>query len=236
MHPVIGITLDREETDSYSKLPWYAVRENYVDPIANLGGTPVLLPYHCDYIENYLDIISGIIITGGDFDIDPKLYGQLTSHSRIKLKPKRCEFEYKLASKAIERNMPVLGICGGHQLINVIFGGSLIPHIPEDDPNYLSHEQSPPFDQPAHIINITPKSQLHQIMKMDTALVNTAHHQAVARLGKGLVDSAVAPDGIIEGIESTQHKFCIGVQWHPEYLITEGDRRLFSGLIQACQS
>ena len=234
MRPIIGITLDREENDSYSKLPWYALRENYVDPIADLGGTPVLLPYHCDHVEDYLDVISGLLITGGDFDIDPKLYGQQASHPRIKLKPKRSEFEHKITSKALERDMPVLGICGGHQLINVIFGGSLMAHIPEDDPNYLSHKQPPPFDRPGHTIEITPNTRLHQIMQMDNAPVNTDHHQAIADLGNGLIINAVAPDGIIEGIESLTHKFCLGVQWHPEYLISEGDRRLFAAFIQAC--
>ena len=126
------------------------------------------------------------------------------------------------------KNIPILGICGGEQLINVSFGGTLIQDISSLNYKTLEHEQLNPRDQTSHKVYIVPKTRLKKIVKKNTINVNSAHHQAVDKLGKGLLISAKSKDGIIESIESTNHKWCMGIQWHPEFLITNADKLIIS--------
>ena len=130
--PVIGVTLDAEEPGGYSKLPWYALRQNYCEAVARAGGLPILLPHEPAQAAAYLDRIDGLVVTGGAFDVDPALFGAETRHSTVKLKTKRTAFEIEITKGALARNMPVLGICGGQQLLNVVLGGTLIQHIPDE--------------------------------------------------------------------------------------------------------
>jgi putative glutamine amidotransferase len=234
--PRIGITLDAEPAGGYSRLPWYALRENYCDVIWDAGGLPLPLPHFADGADAYLDQIQGLVITGGAFDVDPALYGEgETRHATVTLKEKRTAFEFAITRGAVARQMPILGICGGEQLLNVVLGGPLIQHIPDSIPTALAHEQPNPRHEPGHTISITPGSLLHRITGATELAVNSAHHQAVRAPAPGLVTSAVAPDGVIEAIEHTRHPFCLGVQWHPEYLVSDGDRRILAAFLAAAQ-
>lgn len=233
IRPTIGFTLDHETKQTYSKLPWYAIRENYFTAVSRFGAAPIGLPHEMDYVEDYLSIISGLIIIGGDFDIPPHLYGDTTVHERVITKDKRTEFEWAITEKAIARNMPILGICGGQQLLNVVLGGTLIQHIPDSVPDCLAHEQPNPRNEIGHEIAIASGSKLHDILGTASIGVNSAHHQAVAAVGKGCIVSATAPDGVIEAIELPSHPFCIGVQWHPEYHVTGGDDRILEAFVAA---
>ena len=125
--PLIGITLDSEDasTESYSKFPWYALRKNYASVVVKVGGIPIILPHEPSLINGYLNMIDGLIVTGGNFDVDPSMYGDYINHETVKLKPKRTQFEMTITRNALERDMPILGICGGQQLLNVILGGTL---------------------------------------------------------------------------------------------------------------
>ena len=123
---------------------------------------------------------------------------------------------------ALARDMPVLGICGGEQLLAVALGGTLIQHIPDSIPGALEHEQANPRDQPGHDVAVTPGTMLARIVGTVRMAVNSAHHQAVAQPGGRAVVNAVAPDGVIEGVEDAGYRFCLGVQWHPEFLIDLG--------------
>src|SRR5690348_12417248 len=114
--PVIGVTLDAEEPGGYSKLPWYALRQNYCEAVIRAGGLPILLPHEPEQAGAYLDRIDGLVVTGGAFDVDPALFGAATRHATVKLKAKRTAFEIEVTKGALTRNMPVLGICGGQQL------------------------------------------------------------------------------------------------------------------------
>lgn len=239
-NPIIGITLDIEDPGEGKFSPYvqyYAIRHNYSECIAKHGATPILIPHHTDIIDKYIDMIDGLMVTGGDFDIDPKFYGASEIHPEVKIKEGRTENEMALTKAALEKDIPVLGICGGEQLLNVVLGGTLIQHIPDESPSDIAHEQrfiSKPTTETSHEINIAEDTKLHEIFGTNSISVNSTHHQAVKDLGDNVIASATAPDGIIEAIESTSHKFCLGVQWHPEYEINPGETALFKAFVDAC--
>lgn len=235
--PRIGITLDYETAPTYSKKPWYAVRENYCGSLSALGALPLPLPHEVELADHYLDLIDGLIITGGAFDIPPHYYGDAAQHETVVTKDRRTAFEFAITRGAIAKKIPALGICGGEQLLNVVLGGTLIQHIPDSIPAALAHEQPNPRDEPGHDVRIAPASLLHRIVGKDVIAVNSAHHQAVAIPASGSIVNAIAPDGVIEGIElpESEHPFCLGVQWHPEYHVTDADRKIFDAFVAACR-
>ncbi len=230
--PLIGITLDEEEKNTYSKYPWYAARKNYSDSIEKAGGICVFLPNNIDAIEDYLELLDGLLITGGDFDIDPTIYGEKLISSKVTTKKNRTNFEFNITKKAIAKKTPVLGICGGEQLINVVLGGTLIQHIPDHTKSEIQHEQKNPRNQPSHYVRIKKNTKLSNIIKSDSVFVNSAHHQSVDKLGARLVANAFSDDGIIEGIETIDDGFCIGIQWHPEFLIDKGDIKILKSFVE----
>ena len=232
--PIIGITLDSEESGQYSKFPWYAIRKNYLFSIEKFGGIPFPLFHSLASLPDILSMVDGIIITGGNFDIDPTLYGENNDHSRS-LKNTRTNFEMNICEMSLKNNLPTLGICGGEQLINICFGGTLIQDIKKYNKNSLEHEQTNPRNETSHSVEIKKQTKLFEIIKDSEIQVNSAHHQAVNKLGKNLIISGLARDGIVESIESTEHDWCIGVQWHPEFLITKADKLLISSFIEFSQ-
>jgi putative glutamine amidotransferase len=230
--PIVGLTLDAEAPGAYSKSDWYALRANYTDAIVACGGLPLALPHHAALTEAYLDVIDALVVTGGAFDVDPALYGDAERHDTVILKTGRTAAEMALTQGALARQKPVLGICGGEQLLAVALGGTLIQHIPDSIADALPHEQPNPRHEPGHSVALTPGTLLARIVGAQTMQVNSSHHQAVRSPGDAVVN-ALAPDGVVEGIEDTRYRFCLGVQWHPEYFIDPGDRRIFEALIAA---
>jgi putative glutamine amidotransferase len=233
--PLIGITLDSEQPGGYSKFPWYALRDNYAGAVAKAGGLPVALPHEPEAVDHYLDIVAGLIITGGAFDVDPALFGAGERHATVTTKDKRTRFELAIVKGALARDKPILGICGGEQLLNVALGGTLIQHIPDEIPRALAHEQPNPRDEPGHDVEIVPGTMLARITGAKHLAVNSAHHQAVKAIGAGVVVNARASDGVIEGIEDPKRRFCLGVEWHPEFFITKGDEAIFTAFVDACR-
>ena len=231
--PVIGLTLDHEPPGGWSKFPWYAIRENYCNAVRHADGLPILLPHDPEAAADYVNRIDGLIITGGGFDVDPALFGAETRHSTVKTKDRRTAFELAATRIALGRDMPVLGICGGQQLLNVALGGTLIQHIPDEVPGALPHRQPNPRDEPGHDVRVIAGTLLHRIAGAEHLAVNSAHHQAVKAAGPGVVIDAVAGDGVVEGIEDPRRRFCLGVQWHPEFEINEADRRIFRAFVEA---
>jgi len=233
--PIIGVTLDSEQPGGYSKYPWYALRQNYADAIVAAGGLPVALPHDAALAVDYLDRIDALVVTGGAFDVDPSLYGDGERHATVTLKQGRTAAELALTQGALARDLPVLGICGGEQLLAVALGGTLVQHIPDSVPSALEHEQPNPRHEPGHPVAVVPGTLLHRIVGAPEMQVNSAHHQAVRAPGTHAVVNATAPDSVIEGLEDARYRFCLGVQWHPEFFIDPGDRRIFDAFIAACR-
>ena len=232
--PLIALTLDYETSKGYSNYPWYAIRENYFTSIEESGGIGVGIPHNMKDIVSLLHKIDGLVITGGNFDIDPNIFGESSVHKTVKLKENRTNFELLAAEIMLKQNKPVLGICGGEQLINVLYKGSLIQHIPDEIKNSIEHEQKNPRNEAGHSVSIQENTKLYSIISKQSIMVNSAHHQAIKVPGKGLIVNALSNDGVIEGIEDPTKNFCIGVQWHPEFFIQGSDNKLLKAFINAC--
>jgi len=147
----------------------------------------------------------------------------------------RTDFELAVTRGALKRDLPVLGICGGQQLLAVAFGGTLIQHIPDSVPDALAHEQPNPRTEAGHEVAIAPDTLLARIVGKSRLAVNSAHHQAVDRPGEGAVVNATAPDGVVEGVEHPGYRFALGVQWHPEYAVDPADPLIFRAFVEACR-
>ena len=229
--PLIGLTLDLENSKSYSKFPWYAIRQNYCNTISKMGGIPIPLVYDINSINTIIEKLDGFIITGGAFDINPSYFSERKKFNNIITKDIRTDYEIKLCNKILKNNFPLLGICGGQQLINVIYGGSLIQDINKEINTNIKHEQPNPRNQTSHTVRIIQNTYLSNIISKNIIKVNSAHHQAVKNTGLGLKINAQAEDGIIEGIEDPSLNFCIGLQWHPEFLIEKNDIQVYEEFI-----
>jgi putative glutamine amidotransferase len=240
--PKIGVILDFNQGQEkyYSTRPHYAIRKNYLDMISRLEGLPILIPYDFQNIENYLEILDGLMVIGGFFDINPKRYGENEIHKTIILNEERENFEFEFVQKFMKSNKPILGICNGMQVINVLKGGSLIQDIQSENKNYKIHEQSKvkgreDSSKAYHEVLVEKNSLLHKIIGEEKIATNSSHHQAIRNVGNGLEISAKALDGIIEAIEDKNHKFCIGVQWHPEFSVSKADEAIFNAFVKACK-
>ena len=229
-NPIIGITFDFENSGGYSKFPWYAIRENYLTCLYKFGAIPFPILHEDSLNNTLLQVLDGLVITGGNFDINPKLYSEDSRGSR-NIKDKRTNFEIDIFQKFLSTSKPILGICGGEQLMNVASGGSLIQDIDKSIKTTIYHEQQNPRNEVSHEISITRNSKLYNIVKSQRIKVNSAHHQSVRNLGKDFVSSALASDGIIEAIEHVKHPWCLGIQWHPEFLITKADIAIIKDFI-----
>lgn len=221
--PVIGLTPDVASAEAEAAgAPRYELKLQYAEGVLKAGGLPLLLPFSEDssVIRAYLERVQGLIVTGGAFDIPPGYYNETPREGLGPLKPERTAFETLALRLALERQLPILGICGGMQLINVHFGGTLYQDLSRELPEAALHEQAHESTQPHHPIEVKEDSLLAEAVGKGAMMVNSTHHQAVKTLGEDLRVSAVAPDGVIEAIESTRHPFVLGVQWHPEALLT----------------
>ncbi len=201
--PRIGLTLDAEPPGGYSKLPWYAIRANYCRAIARAGGLPLALPHEVELAEAYLDLLDGLVVTGGAFDVDPALYGDAERHPTVRTKDQRTAFEFAITRAALARDLPVLGICGGQQLLNVVLGGDLDPaHPGRGARTRVAHEQPNPRTEPGHEVEVVPGSGCTRSRARLGSRSTAPTIRRPARVGAGVVVSGRAPDGVIEAIEA----------------------------------
>ncbi len=222
--PLIGINCHLRKEDKES---FYRLNQHYVKAVERAGGVPLILPFFetAGRASKYVDRIDGLVLTGGD-DPDPGRWKE-KPHPKIEpIVPQKEKSDFHLAGTALRKDKPILGICYGMQLLNIIRGGSLHQHI-GDIPGTRKHEGGC-----RHDIEMVGTSRTRDLLGRKRR-VNSYHHQSVHRLGRGLHVTGVSPDGIIEGLESNGHRWVVGIQWHPERMI---DRRDQAGLFRALVS
>jgi putative glutamine amidotransferase len=234
MRPLIGVTTSELRSSSAGTLrrhgdpphPEMALGMTYLKAIDAAGGVPVVLPPLGD-VEAFLDRLDGICLSGGP-DLDPAAYGAAERHAELgPTEPSLDAFEIALAQVADARGIPILGICRGAQALNVARGGTLHQHV-------VAHRQTEPATATTHTVHVEDGSRLAALVGGRPLRVNSFHHQAVHRLGRGLRAVAHAADGTIEAVETADGKFVLGVQWHAEGLVHEPRHRvLFEALVAA---
>jgi gamma-glutamyl-gamma-aminobutyrate hydrolase PuuD len=227
MRPLIGITTSSEPDVSwgYWTAPSAFVPLSYVTAVERAGGRPLLVPPVDDGVAETLDVLDGLVLSGGN-DLDPGAYGAHSHPETTSTAPQRDEAELALVTAALERDLPVLAVCRGSQILNVARGGDLVQHLPE----LVGHEEHRPVPGTfaEHGIALAEGTRLADVLGGDHAPVKSHHHQGYGRLGEGLREAAWAEDGTIEAVEDPSKRFALGVLWHPE----EGeDARLFEALV-----
>jgi putative glutamine amidotransferase len=233
--PLIGLTCTRNPSNTGN--PALAVDEAYTRAVSQAGGLPVLVPLglNDETLREIISHLDGILFTGGG-DVAPGQYGSPDHPLVHSIDLDRDRVEISLFHEATSRELPLLGICRGLQLINVACGGTLYEDILDQKPGALQHQWGglQPRHYHAHSVEVADGSCLHKVLDAPTISVNSLHHQGINRLGQGLISSAYSPDGLIEGIELSGYPYGLAVQWHPEWLPDQAEmRQLFRSLVEA---
>lgn len=234
--PLIGMSSSMEVDESY-----YMVANDNVKAIANAGGIPLILPHLANEadVAQLAEEIAGLYLTGG-YDIDPTLFGEEPHPKLGTIIPSRDVFEMELIKQMLKKDKPILAVCRGCQILNIVAGGDMYQDIyTQCDGELLQHSQKAPKGHASHYVNVLEGSLLHDITQMEVLRVNSRHHQANREVIDPFQVSGTANDGIIESIESKEHAFVLGLQWHPENLVFEHDLasfRIFQRFIAACKS
>lgn len=232
MRAIIGVSSNIKE--DLLSVPLSNVRA-----ITQFGGVPIVLPnLEMDGIEEIASTIDGLLLTGGG-DIDPTLFGEEPLPGLGNIVPERDRFEVAIIQKMLKLNKPILGICRGAQIMSIAMGGDMYQDIySQRDGSLLQHDQQAPNWHGSHFVEVTEGSLLRKIVGVDKFKVNSYHHQALRNMPEGFIVSGVASDGVIESFESTNHTFVMGVQWHPESLISKNDVNslaIFEAFINECK-
>lgn len=233
--PVIGINCDYVPPTRTSG-PQLRVHGGYAEKVYESGGLPLIIPPGLKEpdLEELLDRLDGVVVVSGQLDMDPRKMG-LNPHPAVTPMPARREDSDRLLCKLIaERQMPVLAVGVGMHELNVVCGGSLYLHLPEDLPKAMPH-RDPSAGPHRHVVLLEPHSRLEAIYGAAELLVNSYHHQAVQNVAPGFRVSAKSPDGVIEGIESEDSDWwAVGVQWHPHSETASAlDMQLFEAFVAA---
>lgn len=228
--PLIGITTYGQKETGKFYLPG-----SYVDAVHMAGGVPMLLPPVQTDPALMLERLDGLVFIGGG-DIDPALYNGSPHPKVYGVDPERDAFELALAKFALDNDLPVLGLCRGLQIMMVVSGGDIVPHLPDEFGSDVIHRTEEP-PRAEHIVQLLPGSQLAGSMGATMVTVVSLHHQAVRAVPPGWRATAWASDGLIEGLEHKRHPFAIAVQWHPELSPDDPDhQRLFRAFIAAARA
>ena len=229
MRPLIGISTYREQARWGAwDVPAVLLPATYPDAVFAAGGEPVLLPTGSGTAE-VVARLDGLVLAGGA-DVDPAHYGAPPDPHTGGLRPDRDATELAVLQAALARDLPLLAICRGMQLLNVTLGGTLVQHLPDVE-GTGPHQQAPGVYAQREV-RTAPGSELARLLG-PSAPVDCHHHQALDRIADGLTPSAWAEDGVVEGVEAPDRRCCLAVQWHPE---ASADRRLFDALVRAANS
>jgi putative glutamine amidotransferase len=213
--PIIGLS-----TYGIAHSEGFTIPAQYVQSILRAGGLPLLLPTAAlDRVNPWLDRIQGLVLIGGG-DIDPASYGAASHETIYNLDRDRDACEFALAREALQRQMPLLAICRGMQVVNVVLGGTLHRHLPEVFGQQVAH-RLPPRETTRHPVNIAPEAHIVKAMGATRVTSVSWHHQAIDRLGEGLRPVAWTEDGVIEAVELDGNPHLLAVQWHPELSAAE---------------
>jgi len=228
MKPIIGITCSYDWDKGHFRL-----NKTYVNAIIKAGGIPIILPsIQPEAVNDILKIVDGILLSGG-VDVDPYIYGEKPIPNMGRIDPDRDKFEIALTREALKREVPILAICRGIQVLNVAAGGTLYQDIQSQVPGAIKHRWytssglDVPPSYPTHTVKVKVGSKLYKIFGKEQLRVNSFHHQAVKDVAERFKATAWAEDGIIEAIEYTGECFIMGVQWHPEWMIESEMIKLF---------
>lgn len=230
---LIGLTTYGRNEAGRHELP-----AEYSDSVVRAGGLPVLLPPVADdaLAAGWLDRLDGVILTGGG-DIDPSRYGGEAHPTVYNLDPARDRSEMAVARAALDRDLPILAICRGLQILNTVLGGTLYEDVPDAIGEQVTH-RAVPHSPVRHDVRIEAGSCLAGILGQTTTESVSWHHQAIRELGTGLTPAAYAEDGLIEAAELSGHAWCIGVQWHPELAAADNpvQQKLFDALVNRARA
>ena len=234
MKPVIGLT---SQYDQLIDKKMIEINNTYVNAVLESGGIPLIIPIIKVFndINQYLDLLDGMIFTGGE-DVSSLSFGEEPIKEVDTICTARDKHELELFKRAYERNLPILGICRGLQIINTGLGGTLYQDINIQLPNSLGHLCTHNVHQGYHTITILEDSMLYNFLKEEKLVVNSQHHQSVKALGRDLKITSKTRDGVVESIESTNKKWVLGVQFHPEAMIDEDNNfiDLFRYFMEVC--
>lgn len=231
--PLVALTMGFRHEEAI-----YRIGLAYVSALESAGSLVMCLP-HTEMAKAHtgriLDIAQGLVLAGGT-DIDPIHYDEEPRIPHKEIDPMRDEFELALCREAMSRDLPILAICRGIQVLNVAAGGTLYQDVSHQTSDALLHEQSAPRWHPTHNITLSPGSMMARILDCEECRVNSFHHQTIREIAPGFLESARASDGTIEAIENPNAQFMIGVQWHPETLTQRSLfwLRLFERFVAAC--
>ena len=232
--PLVGVNCRYESNLKHPIRDEIRVYAPYYQALVATGALPVVIPTvdNRSTLGEYLDRLDGFLFTGG-LDLPPQAYGQSKHPQTVECDPRRFACDRLLAELVRERGIPVLAICLGMQLINVVYGGTLIQHLETG----VRHTDVEPGNDSFHSIVLEEDNLLHHILGRSELEVNSAHHQAVDRLAPGLRVLARAPDGIVEAVQKTDGDFFLGVQWHPERIFERAEQRgIFEAFVKACHT
>lgn len=229
--PVIGILMDWQMKGSFSPRPHYAIRDSYFAAVWDAGGLPIGLPLIETSGTDYLCHVDGVVVPGGDYPSPSRWYGD--AHGIADEHPRSVVNEQMMRDLLL-LDKPFLAICAGHQELAAATGGLLYWRVKESLPGAGDHRGVDPT-VPCHGVDVVPGTLLHKLVGTARIEVNSHHHEAVKTLGEGLVVSGKAPDGVIEAVEVPGKRFALGVQWHPEFGLSEADHALFVGLVEAAR-
>lgn len=231
MKPTIGILMDWQSKGSYSSRSYYAIRDSYFQAVCDAGGLPVGIPLLETAGQSYLSLVDGVVVPGGDYPSPSRWYGD--GHGIPDEHPRTVVNEQMIRDMLL-LDKPFLAVCAGIQEMAAATGGLLYWNVMKARDGVMNHRDKP-AEMFGHAVSVKAGSLLERLVGAGEIMVNSRHNEAIKSLGDGLVVSGSAPDGVIEAIEVPGKRFALGVQWHPEFGLSEADHALFVGLVEAAR-